>query len=315
MPYSRRVGIFVDMTRSALKKSAVVAVLLLTGLLFTQFARLPAPMDTQESRFAEKVNLALRRTAHHLLAESGDSTSSIAPVERMGNTFLIRLERPFDYNRLPVLLKESFQVHDIQANYDVAVLNCVDGLLQLGYNVQDVQTGEGVPCGGREQDGDCYNLEVIFTHPAKSSSQSIGWWILASSFLLSGFSYALWQWATPKKSATTAPLVSVEEVLRLPFGNSSLDVANQTLLVGSVQHQLTYREAKLLHLFVSHLQQLLERDFILQSVWNDEGIIVGRSVDVFVSRLRKMLRDDPTVRIATVHGVGYRLELVADKEA
>ena len=92
------------------------------------------------------------------------------------------------------------------------------------------------------------------------------------------------------------------------FGNSRLDPGNQTLISGASRHALTYREAKLLHLFASHPNQLLERDFILQSVWEDEGIIVGRSVDVFVSRLRKLLRDDPGVRIVAVHGVGYRME-------
>ena len=59
----------------------------------------------------------------------------------------------------------------------------------------------------------------------------------------------------------------------------------------------------------SHPGQLLERERILREVWADEGILVGRSVDMFVSRLRKKLAADPTVGIAAVHGVGYRLEL------
>ncbi len=310
-------AIFADMTRSAIKKLAVAVALLLTGLLFTRFASLtPTSSEADNHRFDEKVNLALRRTAHHLLAESGDSTSRIAPVERLdASRFLLRLERPFDYNRLPALLQESFRLHDIQSNYDVAVLNCVDGDLLLGYNIQDVQQGNGIPCGGREQGGSCYDLQVTFALPKTSPTQSIGWWILASGFLLGSISYAVWQWAARnKKSVPVAPPVTAEEPTRLPFGSSSLDFANQTLLVGSMQHQLTYRETKLLHLFVSHLGQLLERDFILQSVWQDEGIIVGRSVDVFVSRLRKMLREDATVRIATVHGVGYRLEAASTKE-
>ncbi len=62
-------------------------------------------------------------------------------------------------------------------------------------------------------------------------------------------------------------------------------------------------------LTLNHPNQLLGRDLILQSVWGDEGITVGRSADVFVSRLRKLLQHDPTLRIASVHGVGYRLEI------
>ncbi len=301
--------IFADMTRSVIKKLTVATALLSVGLLFTRFVWLtPTTIDTPH--FDEKVNLALRRTAHHLLAESGDSTSNIPPVERPdANTFLLRLQHSFNYDRLPALLQESFQVHDIQKDYDVAVLSCISDDLLLGYNVKDVEVG--VACGGRAQNSDCYNLKVTFASPQSSPLASAGWWILVGGFLLGGISYAAWQWATRRNNLPTLPPIEAEtaESVRLHFGASSLDVANQTLLVGTVRYELTYRETKLLHLFVNHLGQLLERDFILQSVWNDEGIIVGRSVDVFVSRLRKMLRDDATIRIATVHGVGYRLEM------
>ncbi len=294
------------MKQPTLKKAVVCIALLSVGLLFAQFARLtPVSADNGGQRFDEKVNLALRRTAHHLLREAGDSSSRIAPVQHPdAGTFLIRLEGSFDYDRLPVLLQESLYLHDIRANYDVAVLDCAAGDLQLGYNVQEIQPGSDVPCGGRAQGAGCYDLQVRFASPPAAPNRSIGWWILAGGFLLGGVSYALWSWAVRPSAPPEAPP-------GLHFGGSSLDPANQTLLAGAVRHQLTYRETKLLHLFVSHRQQLLERDTILQEVWNDEGIIVGRSVDVFVSRLRKMLRDDPAVRIATVHGIGYRLE-VAD---
>ena len=88
-----------------------------------------------------------------------------------------------------------------------------------------------------------------------------------------------------------------------------MDVENQLLYIADTHHNLTYREAKLLHLFVKNKNQLLERDFILKSVWEDEGIIVGRSIDVFVSRLRKLLQEDTSLKIVAVHGVGYRLEV------
>ena len=72
-------------------------------------------------------------------------------------------------------------------------------------------------------------------------------------------------------------------------------------------HELTYREAKLLQLFVSHPNQLLDRGFILRHVWADEGILVSRSVDMFVSRLRKLVEVDAAAPryIQTVWGVGY----------
>jgi DNA-binding response OmpR family regulator len=93
------------------------------------------------------------------------------------------------------------------------------------------------------------------------------------------------------------------------FGNTVLDLGRQTIRTAGTEQNLTYREAKLLRLLVQHANRVLERDAILKAVWEDEGIIVGRSVDVFVSRLRKLVQADPTVRIVAVHGVGYRLEV------
>ena len=259
-----------------------------------------------DDQFAEKVNLALRRTAHLLLLESGDSTSRIAPVQNQDDgRFLLRLERPFNYSHLPALLQESFNLHGIQGKYDVALLDCTSGDLQLGYNAQDLLAPGSVACTGREQGDNCYDLCLSFDTP-KTSPNSYLAWLFGIGLLVGGFVYG--QWYSRKQNHPVAPPQPAEESTRLTFGGSSLDITNQLLFVGSVRQPLTYRETKLLQLFVSHFNQLLERDFILQAVWEDEGIIVGRSVDVFVSRLRKMLRDDPSVRIVTQHGVGYRLE-------
>ena len=305
--FSLEATIFAGMNRTTFGKSAPilgVAALLSAGLLFAQFARISPVASSANSRhFSEKANLALRRTAHHLLAESGDTTSRIPPVQQTdASTWLVWLERPFDYDRLPALLQESFDLHGIRENYDVAVLDCANGELQLGYNFQDFTKKNEVPCGGRELGRGCYNLQVTFLAEESKQAQNPVWWLLACGCLLAGISIAAWQWSN-RKSTPKA------EAEWLDFGNSRLDIANQLLISGNVRHTLTYREAKLLRLFASHSNQLLERDFILKSVWEDEGIIVGRSVDVFVSRLRKILRGDSAVGIVAVHGVGYRLEV------
>ena len=117
-----------------------------------------------------------------------------------------------------------------------------------------------------------------------------------------------------RRSVQTVPTDSFQKSSQkganlLHFGQSSLDLANLLLLTGTHKHNLTYREAKLLRVLASHPNQVLERDQILKLVWEDEGITVGRSVDVFISRLRKLLSHDPTIKIAAVHGVGYRMEV------
>lgn len=304
---------FVDMDRVYWKKMPIAvagaALLLLTALVCAWLLGRNADAgQAPADHFAEKVNLALRRTGHYLLAEAGDKRSHIAAVrQKDADTWLLQLEHSFNYDRLPVLLQQSLEIHGIQENYDVAVVNCLDGDLQLGYNFLDFKQNNGAPCGGREMPLDCYNLEVHFIKamPPKSEKNVLGWIVAVTGVLTGIFLVARNRRKIQPNAVQETGMALSNQVL---FGNSRLDIGNQTLISGNSRHTLTYREAKLLHLFASHPNQLLERDFILQSVWEDEGIIVGRSVDVFVSRLRKLLRDDAGLRIVAVHGVGYRLE-------
>lgn len=304
---------FVDMDRVYWKKMPIAvagaALLLLTALVCAWLLGRNADAgQAPADHFAEKVNLALRRTGHYLLAETGDKRSHIAAVrQKDADTWLLQLEHSFNYDRLPVLLQQSLEIHGIQENYDVAVVNCLDGALQLGYNFLDFKQNNGAPCGGREMPLDCYNLEVHFIKamPPKSEKNVLGWIVAVTGVLTGIFLVARNRRKIQPNAVQETGMALSNQVL---FGNSRLDIGNQTLISGNSRHTLTYREAKLLHLFASHPNQLLERDFILQSVWEDEGIIVGRSVDVFVSRLRKLLRDDAGLRIVAVHGVGYRLE-------
>lgn len=284
------------MSRFTYRKFALTGALLLLALALMQFLQSPQKPPS------EKINLALRRTAHHLLAAAGDSTSRIPPVQQVTpGTWLIRLEHPFDYDRLPALLQESFDRHGIRQTYDVAVLRCFDGELQLGYNAVDYARDSTVPCGGRDIDAECYNLQVTFAET--SPNAGLLWLLLLAGAALAGALFFL------KKRRPDQMAAAPAEIPGMPFGNSRLDVPNLMLWCNGVRHELTYREAKLLHLFANHPNQVLERAYILQHVWADEGVLVGRSLDVFVSRLRKMLRDDPSVRIEAVHGVGYRLEV------
>ncbi|WP_206598680.1 response regulator transcription factor [Rufibacter ruber] len=95
------------------------------------------------------------------------------------------------------------------------------------------------------------------------------------------------------------------------LGASTLAFKNLQLHVAGHTHTLTHREAELLRLFAQHPHQLLRREEILQRLWQDDGYFVGRSLDVFISRLRKYLQPDATVKITTVHGRGYKLEVAA----
>ncbi|MBL7807328.1 MAG: winged helix-turn-helix transcriptional regulator [Saprospiraceae bacterium] len=293
-----------------LKHIGLFAVLLVLSFLLMQFVWRVSGTEPAAPGAppAEKVNLALRRTAHLLLQAAGDSTSRIPPVEQTAvYTWLIRLERNFDYNRLPALLEASLKQHQISTPYDVSVVSCTDNTILLGYNQADIAPDQSVPCQAREMDAFCNNLQVSFLTSAPSrQSLPLAGWIISAILAAVLYYLGLKRW-----QPATKPVVDsgTETGTWLSFGQSRLDVANQRLQCAGEHHHLTYREAKLLHLFVQHPNQVLERNTILDQVWADEGILVGRSVDMFVSRLRKLLKADESVQIVAVHGVGYRMEI------
>ncbi|MCE7065676.1 winged helix-turn-helix domain-containing protein [Dyadobacter sp. CY326] len=272
----------------------------------------PASANSENFRFAEKANIALRRTAHLLLVKNGDSLSTIPPVKQLdANTFSIRMEHVFDYKQLPELLKQSLQMQQIVRGYNVSMRKCENNELQLGYNFLDLNQEGGVPCGGRIQTAGCYQLQISFLPETVEATTGGNWWALPFGTLLAGLGYIVWKKSRPRNElqTTSETLDFVINESKMLIGMSRFDIANQTLTSAGVTHQLTFREAKLLALFARNANQVLDRDFILKSVWEDEGVIVGRSVDVFVSRLRKILANEPAVKIAAVHGVGYKMEV------
>ena len=72
---------------------------------------------------------------------------------------------------------------------------------------------------------------------------------------------------------------------------------------------LTDKECKILELLNRNFGELIPRETLMQEVWISEGVITGRSLDMFVSKLRKKLSSDPELRITNVHGKGYKLEI------
>jgi DNA-binding response OmpR family regulator len=110
----------------------------------------------------------------------------------------------------------------------------------------------------------------------------------------------------------TVPQTQADEPTRFSIGAYSFDSVSQRLALGSSKRKLTAREAELLHLLCLHMNRTLSRERALRQIWGDEGYFSGRSMDVFVSRLRKYLKEDPQVSILGIHGKGFRLVVGKD---
>jgi len=95
----------------------------------------------------------------------------------------------------------------------------------------------------------------------------------------------------------------------LPFANYILDLTNLILNTGTQKIQLTQKEADILALFVNNPNTLLKREFILKNIWEDDSYFIGRSLDVFISKLRKHFKDNSAIKITNIHGSGYKFEV------
>lgn len=93
------------------------------------------------------------------------------------------------------------------------------------------------------------------------------------------------------------------------IGKYTFDYRNYQLTGGEEDRKLTKKEAEILRLLCMHQDQVLQRELVLNMVWGDDNYFVGRSLDVFITKLRKYLKADENVKIANVHGVGFKLEV------
>lgn len=103
---------------------------------------------------------------------------------------------------------------------------------------------------------------------------------------------------------------SSSEPIKIQFhlGSFIFEPDNFTLIHPTASQTLTRKEADILKLLCEHKNKVIERELITNMVWGDDSYFVGRSLDVFITRLRKYLSSDDKVKITNVHGVGFKLE-------
>lgn len=92
------------------------------------------------------------------------------------------------------------------------------------------------------------------------------------------------------------------------IGKYNFDYPNYQLNINGQTKKLTQREADLLKYLLDHKNQIIKRGDILKTIWGEDDYFLGRSLDVFISRLRKYLNEDPSLKIENIHGVGFRLK-------
>jgi DNA-binding response OmpR family regulator len=104
-----------------------------------------------------------------------------------------------------------------------------------------------------------------------------------------------------------------DERTSFTIGAYAFDAVARTLRIGQQERRLTARESELLRLLCLHKNKTLDRSLALRDIWGDDSYFNARSMDVFMSKLRKYLKDDPRIEISSVHGIGFSLTVTGDQ--
>jgi DNA-binding winged helix-turn-helix (wHTH) protein len=249
----------------------------------------------------------LRKIGHELLLQSGDSTSRVLPVKKIAeNEYQIRFENDFTFqpDSLVNTTKRLLARDTLTRDYIVNVLNCGDASVAYGFAISGNKKDDIVACNGRKQPTACYMINIKFK-PAGISTAKNGYLLGSLTFLaFVGFIYL-----RPFKPRNTLP--KGQGTGTFTFGSVLFNAQERQLVINKKTIDLTGTETRLLLIFALSPNQTIARSRLQKEIWEDEGVIVGRSLDMFISKLRKKLEPDPNINIVVIRGKGYKLEVSA----
>lgn len=273
------------------------------------------------SNYAQQLNnlkhieTALRMIGHQVLLSSNDSTSRVLPIKKEQDQYRIEFEAEFEFEpaKLAAIIDSVVTKTKIWSGYIVEVVEGNTGQVVYSFEMNDLQQSDIIPCSVRMQPKGSYSLLFTFlrTYPnnktslpvtpvydSKTGSNWPYYSILVIAILLTiGLFFFLW-----KRKQTTKSDPNL-----ISLGEYHFDKRNTELLINHQKIELTSKEADLLLLLYNMVNTTVEREVILNKVWGDQGDYVGRTLDVFISKLRKKLEADSNVKIANIRGVGYKL--------
>lgn len=258
------------------------------------------------------VEVSLRMIGHQILLHSGDSSSLVLPVVHKSNQYRLKFENDFVFepNILVDVVSRVFKKNSIGKHYVVEVISCKEQLVVYSFEINDWEQQNVVPCQTRLAPKECY--EIVFTLSEIKSltdkkeelTTEKGGFFRIMIYLLLVLIVVLilvFYWLRKKKSSS--------EEFDL-IGDLKFDRKNSMLIFKDIDSIiLTGKESELLVVLYERLNEIVDRETILNLVWGDEGDYVGRTLDVFISRLRKKLESDSKIQLVNIRAVGYKLSV------
>ena len=261
--------------------------------------------DENEDFDLARREVLLRRIGHEILLQSGDRTSRVLPIQKIAtNKYQIKFEKEFAFlpDSLMRITRRFLDNEPLSNTYTVNVLNCNDSSITYGFAISKNKKDDIVTCIGRRQPKACYMIRITF-QPKSNLNRG---YLLSGLFLVSGIGFMYWRMAKPHKMVAAKP-----EANTFVLGSVMFDAFNKKLLIEDKTVDLTGTETRVLLIFASLPNETITRARLQKEIWEDEGVVVGRSLDMFISKLRKKLEVDPNIKIVVIRGKGYKLEIGA----
>jgi len=247
----------------------------------------------------------LRRIGHEILLQSGDSTSRVLPVKKIAeNEYQISFENDltFQPDSLVNTTQRLLAKDPLALDYVVNVLNCANAGVAYGFAISKNKKDDIVACIGRRQPIACYMINIKFK-PTGIITAKNEYFLGALSFLaFVGFIFL--RSVKPRKALPDSQHTGI-----FTLGSMSFDAETRKLMINGKTIDLTRTETRVLRIFALSPNEAIERSRLQKEIWEDEGVIVGRSLDMFISKLRKKLELDPNIKIVVIRGKGYKLEI------
>ncbi|WP_335973330.1 winged helix-turn-helix domain-containing protein [Gaetbulibacter jejuensis] len=254
-----------------------------------------------ENSFSEITKIALRDVGNSLLLSQNDSTSLVLPITNIdANKFELTFQEELSIvpDNLVDAVKNSFAKANLLNNYRIEVLQCSDNEVAYSYEMKNEEQNSIIPCMGRALPIGCYIIQVQFTELKQTS------WIIYV-LLFGGVILALWFLMKLKK-----PKLKEDTLESYIIGKYEFYPDQNKLVKSASEIQLSKKECELLEIFYENLNAVVKRDELVKRVWEDQGVFVGRSLDTYISKLRKKLQEDDSIKITNIHGIGYKLEVL-----
>jgi hypothetical protein len=249
--------------------------------------------------------VVLRRIGHEMLLQSGDSTSRVLPIKKIAeNEYEIRFEKELSFlpDSLMSITRRFLDNAPLSTNYIVNVLNCDNSSIIYSYAISKNKKDDIVTCSKRRQPKACYRINIKFKSTGVTTAKN--GYLLGSLSFLAFVGFVFWKSVKSRKA-----LPDGQHTDRFTLASVLFDPKNKKLIIGGKTIDLTGTETRVLLIFASSPNEIIERSRLQKEIWEDEGVIVGRSLDMFISKLRKKLELDPNIKIVVIRGKGYKLEV------